>query len=709
MAHTSLTRPLTQRAARWGARWLLPAAAALSLASTASLPALAAEGMWTLDNLPIAQMQQRYGFSPDATWVDKVMRSSVRLAGGCSGSFVSPDGLVMTNHHCAVGCVQELSTPRKNLVELGYLARQRTEELRCPGMELNRLESITDVTDKVQAATAGKTGAAFQAAQDAIRAQLTKECRGADAATSRCDMVTLYQGGQYQLYKYHRFSDVRLVWAPEEAIAAFGGDPDNFNFPRYDLDIALLRAYEGGKPVAVKDYFRFKPEGAQPGEMTIVTGHPGSTQRLYTVAQLETLRDTLALQQLPYLSELRGVLLQHAKTGAEAKRLAFGELAGVENGLKVLTGQLQALSDPQLIQSKQKAERDLQAFVELQPELKERVGDPWADIAKAQTAKRNLSVGMTLLERGRGFSTDYFSYARTLVRGAAERSKPNTERLREFADNNLPQVEARLGAQTPLYPEFEKVQLGWSLTRMRSVLGQDDPVVQQVLGREDPDALAASMVRATKLGSAAERMRLWKGGQAAIEQSNDPFIKLALAVDPASRALRKRYEAEVESVEREAAQRLAVASFAQTGKGVYPDATFTLRLSYGEVKGWEAKGKPVEPYTDVAGVFRRATGKAPFALPPSWLKAQAALNPAQRFNFVTTNDIIGGNSGSPMINRNGEVVGLVFDGNIESLGGSFSFDERVNRTVAVHSGLIVESLKKVYKADALLEELLGSK
>jgi len=682
------------------------AMAAMAAMATLVSSSFAAEGMWTLDNLPREQMQARYGFNPTPQWVEKVMRASARLAGGCSGSFISPDGLVMTNHHCAMGCLQQLSTPDNDRVSKGFLARERAAELRCPTMEINRLESITDVTDKMQAATAGKQGAAFQAADDAMRAQLTRECRGADAETSRCDMVTLYRGGRYQLYKYHRYGDVRLAWAPEESIAAFGGDPDNFNFPRYNLDATFVRIYENGKPAKVAEYFRFKAAGAELGELTLVTGHPGQTQRLLTVAQLEAARDNMALVAMPGISEFRGVLLQYARQGPEPKRLAMGALEGLENALKVTQGQLEALMEPTLLANKRKAEAELRAFVRARPELQARVGDPWADIERALQARRNLGTEMSMLEDGRAIGTQYFQYARTLVRGAAERSKPNGERLREFTDNALLPTEQRLRSPAPIYPEFEKVRLVWSLNRMRSVLGPDAPLVKQVLGKQSPEQVAAALIDGTQLGKAEERMRLWNGGQSAIEASSDPFIRLALALDPQARALRKRMEAEVQAVEREAAQRVAVASFAQTGPNTYPDATFSLRLSYGEVRGWEEKGKAVPAFTDFAGLYDRVTGEEPFALPESWKAAQSKLKPTQRFNFVSTNDIIGGNSGSPVINRNAEIVGLAFDGNSASHGGAYYFDERVNRTVSVHAGAILESLRVVYQAEALLNELL---
>jgi len=677
------------------------------IALLAMSPLRAAEGMWTLDELPQAQMQARYGFTASPAWTKKVLQASLRLAGGCSASFVSADGLVMTNHHCAVRCVEQLSTPQNDRVAQGFLARERSQELPCPEIELNRLDSISDVTGAMQAATAGRQGAAFQAAEDAERARLTRECRGADAETVRCDLVVLYRGGRYQLYKYHRYSDVRLVWAPEQSIASFGGDLDNFNFPRYDLDAIFLRAYEGGQPARAAEHFRFKPAGAEAGELVFVTGHPGATQRSLTVAQLEALRDNLALNGLPGLSELRGVLLQYARQGPEAARLAATALPGTENALKVSRGRLQALSDPALLAAKRSDEAALRAFVAARPALAASVRDPWADIAQAQVARRTLELEHGQLEEGRAFSGTHFQAARTLVRGTAERAKPNGQRLREYTDNALPQIEQRLRSSAPVYPAFEVTRLAWSLGRMRSLLGADSALVRQVLGTRTPEQVAQALVDGSRLGTAAERLRLWQGGQAAVDASDDPFIQLVRALEPAARALRARFEAEVLAVEREAGQRIALARFAQAEPGSYPDATFTLRLSYGEVRGWEERGRTVPPFTDLAGLFGRATGAPPFALPASWLAARGRLNPAQRFNFVATHDIIGGNSGSPILNRDAEVVGLAFDGNLPSLGGAYAYDERLNRSVGVHSGAIVEALRTVYGADALLAELLG--
>lgn len=668
----------------------------------------AAEGMWTLDNLPTQRIEHDYGFAPDAAWVDRLMHASVRIAGGCSASFVSKDGLVMTNHHCAAQCVEQLSNAAMDYAQDGFLAKKRLDEVRCPEIELNRLEQIRDVTDQVTSATRGLQGEAYKNAQNAAYAKLTADCVGRDTTTARCDVVDLYHGGRYHLYRYHRYQDTRLVWVPEKAAAFFGGDPDNFNFPRYNLDIALLRAYEDGKPAVVKDYLAFSKNGAQEHELVFVTGHPGTTDRQLTVSQLSTLRDVRLLGRLLELAELRGVLEQYAKSGAEAARTSEQLLSSVENSFKAIHGEFTALLEPALQKRKQEEEDRLRRFVAGKPKLKSQIGGAWDAIDAAQQSFRQVEKPYTLLEKGRGLNSRYFSYARTLVRAAQERLKPNAERLPEFVESKLPEVEQRLFSSAPVYAEFEQLKLGFSLTKMREWLGPDDPVVRQVLGKNSPDQLAAAMIAASRLSEVALRRTLWAGGQDAIAKSDDPFIKLALALDPVARAIRKRYEKDVESVEQKNSELIARARFAQHGTKEYPDATFTLRLSYGEVRGWDEAGKPVAPFTTLGGAFGRDTGAYPFALPASWHAARGRLNLAQPLNLVTDNDIIGGNSGSPLINRKGEIVGLIFDGNIHSLGGAFWFDPRYNRAVAVDSRAIVEMLKTTYDAPDLLHEIVAN-
>lgn len=678
----------------------------LSFALSVTL-AQAEPGMWTLDHLPTAAMQKDLGWSPSADWTHKALLGAARIAGGCSASFVSKDGLVLTNHHCAAQCIEEISDAGKNYLKEGFLAKSRAEERSCPAMEVNRLEKITDVTETVKRATQGLSGSEFQKAKNAVEANLTAECAAKEKEKIRCDVVSLYHGGQYKLYQYHRFQDVRLVFAPEQSMAFFGGDPDNFNFPRFDLDMAMVRVYEGGQPAAVAEFFPLNAQGPQAGEPVMTVGHPGSTQRELTLAQLQARRDNLALNVLPRLSQERGLLTEFGERGVEQKRISTTELFHVENSFKALHGQLDALLNPGLLERKAADEAALQEFVSKTPALKNEVGDAWQQIAHAEKLAKDIRPAYSQWESGAALQTRYYSMARALVRGAAEREKPNAERLPEYNESALPQLQARLFSAAPIYPEFETLLLTFSLTKAREVLGADDEVVKQILGLESPANLAKDLVARTQLGDGAVRHALWDGGMAAVMQSQDPFIQLALKVDPIARGLRTRYEKEVESVITKNSEKIAKARFALWGDRQSPDATFTLRLSYGRVKGWQERGRDIPPFTTLGGAFTRATGAEPFKLPESWLAAKARLNLATPFNFVSTNDIIGGNSGSPVLNTHGELVGLVFDGNLPSLGGAYWFDEAVNRAVAVDSAAIIEAMNQVYGAQALTQEMLG--
>ncbi len=682
-----------------------PCATALAfLCATLVVPdAGAAEGMWTLDNLPYAELAKTYEFKPDADWVAKVMHASLRDEGGCSASFISPNGLVMTNHHCVEECVGQLSTAKHDLQRDGFLAKTGAEERRCPDFALDRLDKITDVTSLVGKAGEGLNGAAFTSAQRAEVARLTSECAGKDAAT-RCDVVDLYGGAVHHLYRYHRFSDVRLVFAPEYDVAQFGGDPDNFNFPRYDMDIGVVRAYENGQPVHGNEFLRFSKAGAQPGDLTITSGHPGGTQRQLTVAQLEQLRDDEFPWRVTHFAELRGLLNRFAAESPEHAREAKEEIDGVENAFKALYAELDVLRDPAVFAVKRADEARLRAFAQQHPELQADVG-AWDEIAAAQKTTREMAMRYRYTEGRAGIDTTYFNIARDLVRAANERALPDAQRLPGFTDTALPAAQDSVMSPEPIAPALEQVKLAWSLTKLREWLGADDPLVRQVLGRESPEVLAARWIKTTKLGNLAYRKQLWQGGKAAIAASDDPFIRVALIMEPESRALRKRRDDEVLAVEHKNAERIAQVRFAQSGTTTYPDATFTLRLSFGIVEGWQRRGEAIGPYTTVGGLFDRATGYEPFKLPASWLSAKPRLDPALRMDFVTTNDIVGGNSGSPVLDRNGEIVGLAFDGNIESNGGAFWWDESSNRTVAVRGELILQALDKVYHANALLKEI----
>jgi hypothetical protein len=686
-----------------------------SLAAAAMLLATAAaadEGMWTFDNFPQSVVQQKYGATIDAPWLDRVRRSITRLEGGCTGSFVSPDGLVLTNHHCAMGCLSELSSPSANYVEDGFNATARSAEKKCPTQMLSVLVEMENVTAKVNAATAGLGDAQANQIKKQTLSKLEAACtenskKNRFAGPLACESVTLYQGGQYFLYKYRRYDDVRMVFAPHHAIASFGGDPDNFNFPRWSLDFTLMRVYENGKPARTPNHLTWRAEGPQPGEATFVAGHPGSTSRLLTLEQLRFQRDVSAPSYLIRNSELRGRLIQWGKTGEEPARIAGDYLQGLENALKVYRGLQAALLDDALFERKRAQESELRERAAADAKLANTVGKAWDDAATAQERYRQIYNRYLFLEGGAGFNSKLFAYARQLVRGATERGKSNEQRLREYADSNLPKLASSVLATTPVYPDFEQVTLSFSLDKMREALGPDDPVIRTSLGVESPESLATRLIAGSKLGDPSVRKALWDGGVAAIEGSNDPMIALARAIDGDARAVRKIYEDEVQAPVAAAQERIAKARFAVLGTNTYPDATFTLRLSYGAVQGWTEKGEKVEPYTQLSRLYERATGKDPFRLPQVWLDARSKLDPATPFCFVTTNDIVGGNSGSPLIDRQGRLVGLAFDGNIHSIAGSFWYDGDMNRTVAVHPAIIITALKDVYGAKHLAEELLG--
>ena len=663
--------------------------------------ARADEGMWTYDNFPSALVREKFGATIDQPWLDRVRQATVRLA-GCTASFVSEDGLILTNHHCITACLAENSNKDKSLLEDGFLARQRAQELRCPTQLADVLVGMDNITTKVEAASAGLDDRAANEARKRTLTALEQECEKTNG--QKCQSVSLYNGGQYFLYRYQRYTDIRLVFAPEAGIAAFGGDPDNFQFPRWCLDMAFLRAYQDGKPVRIAQPLSINFAGAEAGELILVSGHPGSTDRLLTVSQLQRLRDTDLPTSLLRSSELRGRYIQFAKGSEANRRIVDDSLSGLENGIKVRRKLLDALLDENLLAKKQRDESALRERVAATPSLAT-MGDPWRDIERANRVARGLSNELTFLEGAAGFNSRLFRYARTLVRAAAEREKPNSERLREFTDAALPRIEQQLKAPVPVYPELERLTLSFSLERMRDWLGPDDATVRQLLRADSPDTLANKLIEGSTLAEPAARLALWSGGATAVAASTDPMIVLARQIDTRSREIRKRYEDEVEAPVSVAETKIAKARFAIYGTNVYPDATFTLRLNFGTVQGWEEPGKTVPPYTTLATLFERATGEAPFAIPASWLAVKDQLDMSTRFNASGNNDIVGGNSGSALLNAKGEVVGLMFDGNIHSISGSYWFDTEKNRSTAVHPAIMREALTKVYKADHLLKEL----
>jgi hypothetical protein len=674
----------------------------LLLACTAALPALADEGMWTFDNFPSSEVKRQYGADITAAWLDRVRLSTIRLT-NCTASFVSPEGLILTNHHCVEACLAELSTKDKSLVELGFAAINRGAELRCPAQLADVLVSSENVTETISKAIAGLSDTAANDARKRTLTALEQACEQASIKAKsgklRCQVVTLYQGGQYFLYKYKRYDDLRVVFAPEADIASFGGDPDNFQFPRWSLDFSILRAYEHDKPAVTPNFLQIKFDGPAANQLVFVPGHPGSTARLQTRAQLEFDRDLPLPISLMRASELRGRLIQFGTTNPADERIVQAPLNSLQNTIKVRRKELDALNDDALLNTKSEAEATLRTSAHLGGT------DPWHEIKSALANERALYLQYIFLENGAGFNSGLFRHARSLVRGSDERTKRNTDRLREFTDASLPVIQRDLYARVPVYPELEVLTLSFSLERMREWLGPDDPVIRRLLSKESPNSLATRLIAETKLDDAEVRKRLWQGGKAAVDASLDPMIELARAIDADARAIRKRYDDEVEAPIAAAAERIAAARFKAYGTNVYPDATFTLRLNSGTVQGWVENGTVIEPFTRLGRSFERATGASPFKMPDSWMKVKSQLDMSTPFCISTNNDIVGGNSGSPMIDAQGRIVGLMFDGNIHSIAGHYWFNPANNRAIAVHPAIIREALDKVYGEKLLLTEL----
>jgi len=675
-----------------------------TLLTCAASSAFADEGMWTFDNFPAAAVKQKYGVTIDQKWLDHVRASAVRLAGGCSASVVSPNGLVLTNHHCVAGCAQNLSAPEHDYVKNGFFTARLEDEQQCPGTQAEILQTIEDVTTTISSATKGKSDADFARARNAAIANVEKQACTGREATHRCQVLTLYDGGQYKLYTYRKYSDVRLVFAVEFDTAFFGGDPDNFNFPRYDLDFSFLRLYENGKPVATPEHLAWNASAPKDGEPVFVAGNPGGTDRQLTEAELTTLRDVTQPTQLMLGSELRGRYTRFAQESAEHARIANRDLFGLENGLKALRGEHEALLQPSLFDDKRKADAALKAKVNADPKLKAEIGDPWAEIARAQTERIALAKPYNFLEGRAGYGSTLFRYARTLVRAAEERAKPNGERFREYADARLPLVEKTLLDRQPVETDLEQLKLEFWFTKLREEMTADAPQTALVLGKDSPENLSRALT-ASKLADPALRKQLWEGGLSAIRASNDPMIRFVLKIDEAARNVRKAFEERVEGPTDRASERIAKARFAVYGTSVYPDATFSLRLSYGKVAGWTEPGRTIPPFTNFGGLYQRTTGQPPFQLAPRWVEAKGKVDDKTVFNMSSDNDIIGGNSGSPLINAKAEVVGAIFDGNIHSLGGEYFFDPKVNRAVSVSTVAMTEALIKVYGRNALVAEL----
>jgi hypothetical protein len=687
---------------------LSPTLAAL-LALAAGSVARADEGMWLYSAPPRDQIKKKYGFDLTDAWLDHLRLSSVRFNSGGSGSFVSGDGLVITNHHVGADDLQKLSDEKHNLLRDGFNAATLADEKKCVDLELNVLQSIEDVTLRVNAAIpVGATGEAAVLARRKITAEIEKESLAKTGL--RSDVVTLYQGGAYHLYRFKKYTDIRLVFAPEQGVAFFGGDPDNFEYPRYNLDVCFFRVYENGQPVKSKNYLKWSTKGAQEGELSFVSGHPGTTRRLLTLPELEYIRDNQFPFQLALLKRREVLLSNWGNRDAENARRAKDELFGIQNTRKARDGAIAALQDPEFFGAKIAAEAAFKKYLADRADGKDALA-AFDRIADAQKKIGAIATRQRLLEGSTAFNADSYGLARHLLRAGEERPKPNGERLREYSDARRDSFEQQLFSDKPIYADLEIVTLADSLAFLVEQLGANDPVVKAVLAGKSPRARAAELINTTQVRDVAFRKKLYEGGAAAVAAAKDPLIEVARAVDTEARSLRKIVEA-ADETKQQAQAVIGKARFALEGAGNYPDATFTLRLSYGPVQGYMENGKKIPSHTTLAGLYERAEkqgNKGDFELPARWIAKKSALNLATPFNFVSTCDIIGGNSGSPSVNRAGEFIGIIFDGNLASLSGDFGYEDKQARALSVDSAGILESLRKVYEVHALAKELINGK
>ena len=671
--------------------------------------ALADEGMWLFNNPPLKQFKEKYHFEPTKDWLEHLQKSSVRFNSGGSGSFVSANGLCITNHHVGLDTLQKISSEKNNYVRDGFYAKSQKDEVKAGDLELNVLISIEDVTDRVKSAVQSNMSPddANKARGNAI-AQIEKESR--EKTGLRSDVVTLYQGAEYHLYRYKRYDDVRLVFAPEEQIAFYGGDPDNFEYPRYDLDICIFRAYENGQPAKIEHYLKWNRKGPADGELTFVSGHPGRTDRQLALSELAELRN----DEVPYLVNMyyrrETFLHSWAARSFENRRRAERDVRSVENNRKRYDGYLAGLIDPEIWR-----------LIEERPTKISNADALFDKIKQAQAATAKVLPIYEYFEQIRGrpqadyrppraFYSTLFEYARRLLRHGDEMTKPNGERFPEFRDSYKESLELELFSSQPVYDDLEIVKLTDSLTDMVTRFGSDDSLVTQVLAGKSPVDRARELVIGSKLKGIALRKQLYGGGAAAVSTAKDPMIELARLVDGPARDARKVYEAQDE-IKQQAYAELAKARFAGQGTSTYPDATFTLRLSYGTVRGYEEGGKQIPALTNVAGLYRRGVehkNESPFDIPKRWLDRKSKLNPNTPFNFVNDADIIGGNSGSPVVNKENEFVGIIFDGNIQSLVLDCVYTDKQARAVSVDSAAIIEALRSVYDAQPLVDELLSA-
>lgn len=668
------------------------------------------EGMWLFSRPPTKILKEKYQFEPDAQWLERVQKSCVRFSSGGSGSLISANGLVMTNHHVGSDQVGELSTPERDLLKDGYFARTQADELKCHNLELDILWTIRDVTRDVQGVvTANMSAADAGAARRKKIAAIEKDAK--ESAGLQAEVVTLYHGARYHLYLYKRYTDIRLVFVPESQIAFFGGDNDNFEYPRFNLDVCFFRIYENGKPLKPEHYLRWSEVGANEGDLTFICGHPGKTQRLFTMDHLRVIRDLIYPLRLQHLWRREVQLLGFSARGEENERIAQNDLQGVQNSRKAITGVLAGLHDPTVMKTKEAAEREIRAAVDANPEFKKKWGDAWQKVGDAEKKYATFALRHMVLESRPAFGSDLYTFARMIVRLAAELPKPDGDRLTGYHDADLDSLYLRLYSGAPVYESLEVDRLAGGLSLLAERFGCDDPLVVKLLDGLSPRARAEALVKGTKLTDVDARKKLAEGGAKALADSTDPMIKFAAAIDPEARVLRKRFEDEVESVERDNYAKIAAAKFEIHGEDAYPDATFTLRFAFGPIKGFKTGSGEVPAFTDFAGLYQRHAerkGLFPFNLPPRWEAEKSRLNLKTPYNFICTADIIGGNSGSPVINKAGELIGIVFDGNIDGLVWDIAYTDATARAVCVDARAIIHAMRELYGAGALAEEILGA-
>jgi hypothetical protein len=675
--------------------------------STAAAARPADEGMWTFDNMPVKLLQEKYGFKPSQEWLDHVRLSSVRFNDGGSGSFISADGLVLTNHHVGIGQLQKLSTAQRDYVATGFFASARADEPKCPDLELNVLISMENVTEKVMAAVKeGQTPEQALKAREAAIALLEAESQKQTGL--RSNVVSLYHGGEYWLYRYKRYTDVRMVFAPERQVAYWGGDWDNFTYPRYDLDVAIFRVYENGQPAKTEHYFKWNTAGAHDDELVFVSGHPGSTDRLFTVAELKYERDFRYPMLLDYFNKRIAILSQYALRGTEEQRRALVSIFGLENGKKAMTGEYQnGLLNEDMMKKKELEEKQFRDRVAADPKWAADYGGAWdviAGVMKEQEKVYKQQFYRQLMGSRLG------AFATTIVFYVKEVPKPDADRLNGYHDAQLETVRYNLFSTAPVYPDLEEANLAGTLQISLDQLGPDDPFLKIVLGGRPTALVARELITGTRLGDVVYRQQLIKGGEKAVLNSKDPLIVLARNLEPFIRDTIKWNKDNIQSVLVPAQEKIGLARFAVYGKSLYPDATFTLRLSFGAVSGYPMNGTQAPFKTTLYGLYDRCLGfdkSNEWSLPDRLWERQKTLDLSTPVNFVSSCDIIGGNSGSPVINKDAAIVGLIFDGNIESLAGRFFYDAGVNRAVAVHPAYIIEALRKLYGAGALADEIEG--